>query len=211
MRAISQAAFLIGGLYFEIYRKRIYAGKAPTGRSAGLQPCEGTQGTNTSADSRGCYLREGVSASTANGIGTVGGLSVQSYQIIIINGALRVIGAFLLLSRRAHLLTTHKMGGGTAKAGVRSPRVAAPSEPCGSCRRTVSFRAVVCPTTALSTLYHSLDSVGIAAATPSIAHKNSQYFLTRRCRNLIYPSQFFKGGLDATSRCKRNKNNLRKV
>ena len=49
---------------------------------------------------------------------------MQSNQIIIINGTLREIGAFLLLSRRAHLLTTHKMGGGTAKAGVRSPRVA---------------------------------------------------------------------------------------
>ena len=135
---------------------------------------------------------------------------MQSYQIIIINGTLRAIGAFLLLSRRAHLLTTHKMGGGTAKADVRSPRVAAPLEPCGSCRRAVTFRAVVRPTTALSTLYYSLDSVGIAVATPYIAHKNSQCFLTRRCKNLIYPSQFFKGGLDATSRCKRNKNNFPK-
>ena len=75
---------------------------------------------------------------------------MQSNQIIIINGTLRVIGAFLLLSRRAHLLTTHKMGGGTAKADVRSPRVAAPSEPCGSRRRAVTFRAVACPTTACS-------------------------------------------------------------
>ena len=33
---------------------------------------------------------------------------MQSNQIIIINGTLRVIGAFLLLSRRAHLLTTAK-------------------------------------------------------------------------------------------------------
>ena len=111
---------------------------------------------------------------------------MQSYQIIIINGTLRAIGAFLLLSRRAHLLTTHKMGGGTAKAAVRSPRGAAPSEPCGSCRKAVTFRAVACPTTALSTLYHSLDSVGIAAATPSITHKNSQYFLTRRCSFRLY-------------------------
>ena len=101
---------------------------------------------------------------------------MQSNQIIIINGTLRVIGAFLLLSRRAHLLTTHKMGGGTAKADVRSPRVAAPSEPCGSRRRAVTFRAVACPTTALSTLYHSLDSVGIAAATPCITQPFSQYF-----------------------------------
>ena len=136
---------------------------------------------------------------------------MQSNQIIIINGTLRVIGAFLLLSRRAHLLTTHKMGGGTAKADVRSPRVAAPSEPCGSCRRAVTFRAVAYPTTALSTPYDSLDIVGIAAATPSITHKNSQYFLTRRCRNLILQSKYFKGGLDATSRCKRNKNTVRKV
>ena len=136
---------------------------------------------------------------------------MQSNQIIIINGTLRVIGAFLLLSRRAHLLTTHKMGGGTAKADVRSPRVAAPLEPCGSCRRAFTFRAVACPTTALSTLYHILDSVDIAAATPSITHKNSQYFLPRRFRNLIFQSQFFKGGLDATSRCKRNKNTVRKV
>ena len=101
---------------------------------------------------------------------------MQSYQIIIINGTLRAIGAFLLLSRRAHLLTTHKMGGGTAKAAVRSPRGAAPSEPCGSCRKAVTFRAVACPTTALSTLYHSLDSVGIAAATPCITQPFSQYF-----------------------------------
>ena len=75
---------------------------------------------------------------------------MQSNQIIIINGTLRVIGAFLLLSRRAHLLTTHKMGGGTAKAGVRSPRVAAPLEPCGSCLRAVTFRAVACSSTAFS-------------------------------------------------------------
>ena len=191
VRAISRAAFLIGSICIENHRERIYAGKTPTGRSAGSQPREGTQGTNTAAYPRGSYFRESTSAGTSDVVGTIGEL--------------------LLLSRRAHLLTTHKMGGGTAKAGVRSPRVAAPSEPCGSCRRAVTFRAVVCPTTALSTLYHSLDSVGIASATPSIAHKNSQYFLTRRCRNLIYPSQFFKGGLDATSRCKRNKNNLRKV
>ena len=75
---------------------------------------------------------------------------MQSNQIIIINGTLRVIGAFLLLSRRAHLLTTHKMGGGTAKADVRSPRVEAPSEPCESCRRAVTFRAVACSSTAFS-------------------------------------------------------------
>ena len=75
---------------------------------------------------------------------------MQSNQIIIINGTLRVIGAFLLLSRRAHLLTTHKMGGGTAKADVRSPRVTAPSEPCGSCHRAVTFRAVACSSTAFS-------------------------------------------------------------
>ena len=75
---------------------------------------------------------------------------MQANQIIIINGTLRVIGAFLLLSRRAHLLTTHKMGGGTAKAAVRSPRVAAPSEPFGSCRIAVTFRAVAYPTTAFS-------------------------------------------------------------
>ena len=75
---------------------------------------------------------------------------MQSNQIIIINGTLREIGAFLFLSRRAHLLTTHKMGGGTAKAGVRSPRVAAPSEPCGSCRRAVTFRAVARSSTAFS-------------------------------------------------------------
>lgn len=75
---------------------------------------------------------------------------MQSNQIIIINGTLRVIGAFLLLSRRAHLLTTHKMGGDTAKADVRSPRVAAPLEPCGSCLRVVTFRAVACSSTAFS-------------------------------------------------------------
>lgn len=211
MRAISQAAFLIGGINNKFYRERIFTGKAPTGRSAGSQSCEGTQSTNTSAYPRGSHFRESYAASSANVVGTIGGLSMQSYQIIIINGTLRAIGAFLLLSRRAHLLTTHKMGGGTAKAAVRSPRGAAPSEPCGSCRKAVTFRAVACPTTALSTLYHSLDSVGIAAATPSITHKNSQYFLTRRCRNLLYTSQFFKGGLDATSLCKRNKNTVRKV
>ena len=110
---------------------------------------------------------------------------MQSNQIIIINGTLRAIGAFLLLSRRAHLLTTHKMGGGTAKADVRSPRVAAPLEPCGSCRRAVTFRAVICLTTALSTLHSSIDSVGIA-------HKNSQYFLLRRCRSLIFQHSFSK-------------------
>ena len=61
---------------------------------------------------------------------------------------------------------------------VRSPRVAAPSEPCGSRRRAVTFRAVVCPSTALSTLYHSIDSVGIATATPN-------FFFIKRNKNLI--------------------------
>ena len=143
---------------------------------------------------------------------------MQSYQIIIINGTLRAIGAFLLLSRRAHLLTTAKTRRVLVSGGisffvetVRSPRVAAPLEPCGRWHNAVTFRAVACPTTELSTLYHSLDNVGIAAAIPCIAHKNSQYFLPRRCRDLIFPSQFFKGGLDATSRCKRNKNTVRKV
>ena len=143
---------------------------------------------------------------------------MQSNKIIIISGTLRVIGAFLPLSRRAHLLTTAKtrrvlVSGGisTFVETVRSPRVAAPLEPCGNCRRDVTFRAVACPTTPLSTPYHSLDIVGIVAATPSITHKNSQYFLPRRFRNLILQSQFFKGGLDATSRCKRNKNTVRKV
>ena len=75
--------------------------------------------------------------------------------------------------------------GGTAKADVRSPRVASPSEPCGSCRRAVTFRAVACSSTALSTLCHSIDSVGIA-------HKNSQYFLLRRCRSLIFQHSFSK-------------------
>lgn len=82
---------------------------------------------------------------------------MQSNQIIIINGTLRVIGAFLLLSRRAHLLTTDKtrrvlFSGGisTVVETVRSPRVAAPSEPCGSCLRAVTFRAVACSSTAFS-------------------------------------------------------------
>ncbi|MEE1171524.1 MAG: hypothetical protein U0K87_04135, partial [Ruminococcus sp.] len=98
---------------------------------------------------------------------------------------LRAIGAFLLLSRRAHLLTTAKtrrvlVSGGisTFVETVRSPRVAAPLEPCGSCRRAANFRAVASPTTALSTLYHSLDSVGIAAATPN-------FFFIKRNKNLI--------------------------
>ena len=105
---------------------------------------------------------------------------MQSNQIIIINGTLRAIGAFLLLSRRAHLLTTCEASGGTAKADVRSPRVAAPSEPCGSCRRAVTFRAVAYPTTALSTLYYSLDSVGIAAATPNFFLKKETKTTTRK-------------------------------
>ena len=61
---------------------------------------------------------------------------MQSAQIIIINGTLREIGAFLLLSRRAHLLTTAKtrrvlVSGGisTFVETVRSPRVA--HLPCG--------------------------------------------------------------------------------
>ena len=109
---------------------------------------------------------------------------MQSNQIIINNGTLRVIGAFLLLSRRAHLLTTAKarrvlVSGGISPFAetVRSPRVAAPSEPCGSCLRAVTFRAVDCPTTALSTLHYSLDSVGIAAVTPN-------FFFIKRNKNL---------------------------
>ena len=112
---------------------------------------------------------------------------MQSNQIIIINGTLRVIGAFLLLSRRAHLLTTAKTRRVLASGGistfvetVHSPRVAAPFEPYGSCRRTVTFRAVACPTTALSTLYHSIDSMGIAAATPNFFLKKETKTTTRK-------------------------------
>ena len=82
---------------------------------------------------------------------------MQSAQIITINGTLREIGAFLLLSRRAHLLTTAKtrrvlVSGGisTFVETVRSPRVAAPLEPCESCLRAVTFRAVACSSTAFS-------------------------------------------------------------
>ena len=82
---------------------------------------------------------------------------MQFNQIIIINGTLREIGAFLLLSRRAHLLTTAKtrrvlVSGGisTFVETVRSPRVAAPLEPCESCLRAVTFRAVACSSTAFS-------------------------------------------------------------
>ena len=82
---------------------------------------------------------------------------MQSAQIIIINGTLREIGAFILLSRRAHLLTTAKtrrvlVSGGisTFVETVRSPRVAAPLEPCERCLRAVTFRAVACSSTAFS-------------------------------------------------------------
>ena len=94
MRAISQAAFLIGGINNEFYRERIFTGKAPTGRSAGSQPCERAFGSDTSAYPRGRYIRESYSAGTANVIETVGGLSMQSNQIIIINGTLRAIFFF---------------------------------------------------------------------------------------------------------------------
>jgi len=165
---------------------------------------------------------------------------MQSNQIIIINGTLRVIGAFLLIlipdrkrawiyknnsrktrrrthqgcrlvrtttkycgyytvklvrfllgfsikSRRAHLLTTAKtrrvlVSGGisTFVETVRSPRVAAPLEPCGSCHRDVTFRAVAFMTTALSTLYRSLDSVGIAVAIPNFFLKKETKTITRK-------------------------------
>ena len=82
---------------------------------------------------------------------------MQSAQIIIINGTLREIGAFLLLSRRAHLLTTAKtrrvlVSGGisTFVETVRSPRGAAPLEPCGQRQKTVTVRAVACSSTAFS-------------------------------------------------------------
>ena len=108
---------------------------------------------------------------------------MQSAQIIIINGTLREIGAFLLLSRRAHLLTTAKtrrvlVSGGisTFVETVRSPRVAAPLEPCGQRQKTVTVRAVVSTTTASSKLYHSFDSVGISLAIPKYCSSNSQYF-----------------------------------
>ena len=76
---------------------------------------------------------------------------MQSAQIIIINGTLRVIGAFLLLSRRAHLLTTCKTGGGmpavscALRGGIAA--AAAASRQCHStceccchrlCRRQIS-------------------------------------------------------------------------
>ena len=105
---------------------------------------------------------------------------MQTQTINLRRGAFGQPSVPFLLSRRAHLLTTHKMGGGTAKADVRSPRVEAPSEPCESCRRAVTFRAVAYPTTALSTLYHSLDSVGIAATTPNFFLKKETKTTTRK-------------------------------
>ena len=120
---------------------------------------------------------------------------MQSNQIIIINGTLREIGAFLLLSRRAHLLTTAKtrrvlVSGGisTFVETVRSPRVAAPLEPCGSCRRAVTFRAVVRLSTALSTPYDSLDIVGIAAAIPNFSLKKETKLLPERIDYMLWQS-----------------------
>ena len=69
---------------------------------------------------------------------------MQSNQIIIINGTLRVIGAFLLLSRRAHLLTTCEAGGGIPPSGraVRSARrIALSAESARQCRRACELRS----------------------------------------------------------------------
>ena len=46
---------------------------------------------------------------------------------------------------------------------------------------------------------------------PVLLNRFRNTFLTRRCRDLIFPSQFFKGGLDAMSRCKRNKNLIERI
>ena len=69
---------------------------------------------------------------------------MQSAQIIIINGTLREIGAFLLLSRRAHLLTTAPRGGGGIPPFGRAVRSARRIALCGE-RQTMppSLRALV--------------------------------------------------------------------
>ena len=57
---------------------------------------------------------------------------MQSNQIIIINGTLRAIGAFLLLSRRAHLLTTRRaLSEGCGSVGALRKLPQSRHLPCG--------------------------------------------------------------------------------
>lgn len=86
MRAISRAAFLRlrhfwqKGFY-DRKRKEIVTGKAPIGGSRGQKPCQGTQGTDTAADTGRRYFGESISAVSANDFRAIGEFFMRGFGI----------------------------------------------------------------------------------------------------------------------------------
>ena len=61
---------------FDREREKIITGKASIGGSRGQRSCQGTQGSDTAADSGGSDFGESITANNADDIGTVGGIFV---------------------------------------------------------------------------------------------------------------------------------------
>lgn len=67
--------------FYDRKRKETVTGKAPIGGSPSQRSCQRTQGTDTAADTRGCYFGESISAVSTNDFGTTGGFFMRDFGI----------------------------------------------------------------------------------------------------------------------------------
>lgn len=109
---------------YDRHRKEADPGAAPFGRSPSPRPSEAAQGPDEKAHSRGCGFGKGSAADDEHEFERVGNISSRTYKLSTQSRSVPVRrGAPLFYPRRAHLLTTHYMGGGIPLRGtVRSPR-----------------------------------------------------------------------------------------
>lgn len=104
--------------FYDQERKETVADKAPIGGSRGQRSCQGTQGTDTAADTGGCYFRESISTVRTNDFGTIGGFFMRGFQTNTVNcGRSGQSGRFSFFSKGA--LTHHPLlaGGGIPPVG----------------------------------------------------------------------------------------------
>ena len=112
--------------FYDRGREETAASTAPIGGSAGQRQSQGAQSQNAKAHSGGCDSGKGAAGGTDDGAACAGGVSFAEAGKTNLNFRWEVSGkpgAFLsflpkgsLFSRRAHLLTTCKTGGGMPAA-----------------------------------------------------------------------------------------------
>lgn len=109
---------------YDRQRKETDPGAAPAGGGPGPRPGEVAQGPDEKAHSRGCSFGKGSAADGKHEFERVGNVSSRTCKLSTQCRSVPVRrGAPLFPARRAHLLTTHYVGGGIPLRGtVRSPR-----------------------------------------------------------------------------------------